>query len=63
MTNKQLLDLEDVLYGLEKAEKFIKHVNIDIVYKGNVLNKQVGSDLNYLYSAKERLVNFIENNK
>ncbi len=61
MTKKQKQELIDILFKIEKVEKFLKRDDVQIIYKGNEINKIVGSDLNYLYSAKEKLTSFLEN--
>jgi len=64
LTNKQKQALNDILGKLLKCEAFIKsdRVAVSVNYSTGKteINKEVGSELNYLYSASSHLKNFIE---
>ena len=64
LTNKQKAELQHIFSRLTNAEKFIQKENVLIYTHGNKepINKEIGSDLCYLYRAKEELQYFLENN-
>jgi hypothetical protein len=65
MTKAQQRDLEDVLGRLNKAIAFIDNDSIKIMKSfgstgTHEVNKHIGSDLNYLRTAQERLNEIIK---
>ncbi|HOV97784.1 MAG TPA: hypothetical protein PLW49_02085 [bacterium] len=64
LTNKQKSQLQHIFSRLTNAENFIKKENVLIFTHGQnePINKEIGSDLCYLYRAKEELQYFLENN-
>jgi len=64
LTNKQKQDLSHILSRLNSAEKFINKQDVLIYTHGGnePINKEIGSDLCYIYRAKEELKYFLENN-
>ena len=68
LTQQQQKDLADIIGRLERAERFIKNDSTEIVrdFGGSgkaSINKEIGSDLCYLYQAKTRLIDFLNSAK
>lgn len=63
LTKKEQIILADILAKLNKAEQFIRNERTEIHTKyGNnstPINKEIGSDICYLYRAQEALNTFL----
>ena len=68
LTKEQKLILNDILYRIKKVENFIQNETVSVSMNfGSMgkseINKQIGSELCYLYQAVEKLEQFIEANQ